>query len=407
MSTTRTVTRKLADTYRKNKDDFGAILLGKYPAFVFRNVDKLPLGEIPVFVFHSVEPAPFEAQLKYLAENNYKTIDADTLAHILSGKVKAQPNTVVLTFDDGRGSVWATAYPLLKKYGFCAISFILPLQTIDSDHRYPHLEDVWQGRCSLTEVIERETIAPLCTWSEIEEMHQSGVIDFQSHTSFHHSVFVSHEFFDFINPSLQASFLTSTLSPVIRKAGQDTIPHTLEFGQPIYKWAATMATNTRYIEDEYLSQSCIDFVRQNGGLAFFKQDNWRKLMKAHVVQYTTDHGSAARYQSPAERFAEVREDLHRSRQVIEDRLGKPVKHLCYPWYAGSELAVRASKEAGYTSNHWGILGRRTINRPGTNPYYITRINDDYIFTLPGQQRINLPEVLYKKFSRILTNGNTI
>ena len=68
------IRRQLADSYRKNKDDVAAILLGRYPRFVYRRLSKLPLGEIPVFAFHTVESRRFEAQLEYLAENGYKTL---------------------------------------------------------------------------------------------------------------------------------------------------------------------------------------------------------------------------------------------------------------------------------------------------------------------------------------------
>src|SRR5712691_2957658 len=57
------------------------------------------------------------ALLHYLAVNGYRTADADGLLDILSGRRPPLENTIALTLDDGRGSLWATAYPILRKYG--------------------------------------------------------------------------------------------------------------------------------------------------------------------------------------------------------------------------------------------------------------------------------------------------
>ena len=93
----RAIKRKIFDSYRKNKDDFRALLLGIYPKFVYRRVDKIQAGEIPIFTFHSVEPKYFEYQLRYLAENNYRTLKADELYNIIIGK-KGCPVQVFLNF---------------------------------------------------------------------------------------------------------------------------------------------------------------------------------------------------------------------------------------------------------------------------------------------------------------------
>ncbi|MFZ0454152.1 MAG: hypothetical protein WAM24_10395, partial [Ignavibacteriaceae bacterium] len=106
--------RRLSDIIRKNKDEGLSLLFFSLPYFVYRNSDYLPDNNIPVFSFHSVKPELFEDQLKYLAENNYKTLNSESLMEIISGKKKGIRNSVVLTFDDGRKSLWTTAFPLLK-----------------------------------------------------------------------------------------------------------------------------------------------------------------------------------------------------------------------------------------------------------------------------------------------------
>ncbi|HEX7974179.1 MAG TPA: polysaccharide deacetylase family protein [Anaerolineales bacterium] len=392
---------KISNSYRKNKDDLRALLLGGYPQFVFRNLDRLPQDQIPIFTFHGVSAGYFEAQLRYLAENGYRTLDGDELHALMVGKTKAARNGVVLTFDDGRSSLWSTAYPLLKKYGLRAIAFILPGHIAEGSVYWPSLEDVWAGRVGLEEVEQREPVAPLCSWREIQQMQSSGVIDFQSHTSYHHSVFVKDRLVDFINPSFQASYLTSTLYPAIRREGRDVFPESLELGFPIYAWAPAMTAARRYLEDEELSTACTSFVDQNGGPAFFEQGGWRKMLKNFSDDYSKQNGNSGRFLTFQERAAEVRRDLAESKTVIEARLGKPVQHLCYPWYAGSEIAVQISKEVGYSCNYWGILGRRAVNRIGGDPYHLARMNDNYIYSLPGKGRTALYELLIQKMNSVV------
>ncbi len=397
----KTTTRGLLDSYRKNKDDLRALLLGTYPEFIYKPVHTIRRGHIPVFVFHSVDAKFLDSQLRHLADNNYRTLTADQLHDALVGQREPKENAIALTFDDGRGSLWSVAYPLLKKYDLSAISFIVPFYIRDSSQYNPNLEDVWNGTAALSDIHARELKTPLCTWDEIQKMHESGVIDFQSHTSHHHSVFVSNRLVDFIRPSLQTSYLHSTLNPVIRMNGQDVFPDRLEWGHPIYQWAPALSATTRYIEDGNLSRACIHFVRENGGRKFFRQAGWRQTLRAHMLDVARTNGRTDRFQALDERAGEIRRDLVESKQLIERKLDKVVRHLCYPWYSGSDLALQMSKEAGYCSNYWGIVGREAINRVGGNPYRIARITDDYIVCLPGKGRMRLYEALMSKVRRVV------
>lgn len=121
-----------------------------YPPFVYSS--KPIRNYIPVFISHKVTEDEFEEKLIFLKENNYKTVTADKL------NFPPQGPTICLTFDDGHRSVYEVAFPLLKRYGFCATVFIVPTY-IDKPN--------W------------------LTWEQIDEMNRSGIIDFQSHTLEH------------------------------------------------------------------------------------------------------------------------------------------------------------------------------------------------------------------------------
>jgi peptidoglycan/xylan/chitin deacetylase (PgdA/CDA1 family) len=393
---------KFKTIYRKNEEDFKAIIQKRYPDFVYKRLNKLAKNEIPIFVFHSVQPEFFESQIRYLALNGYRTLSADELYEIITNGRELLGKAVALTFDDGRGSLWTTGYPLLKKYGLSAICFLVPYQIKKGTTDYPTVDKFWEGKVTRDEIVRREVIEPLCTWKEIAKMHESKVIDFQSHTSYHHSVFVNNRLIDFINPNLMPSFLASDLNSVIRKNDKDDYFRNTELGQPIYQYAPSMASKTRYLEDEKLNQACISFVKERGGITFFKQNGWRsKLINCHRA-FKKNNKTTDKYQSIEERYEEIKLDLLQSKQAIEKELGKKVRHLCYPWYAGSSLSVKASKDAGYLSNYWGILGQKAINLVGQSPMHLSRLNDEYIFALPGKGRKSLLKILFDKVLRLQT-----
>ncbi len=89
---------------------------------------------IPILTYHKVTnfdvsgawvtPLQFEQQMRYLYQNGYSTIHPkELLTH------DSQPTTrnlkVLITFDDGYGTFYQKAMPILLKYGFRALIFIV------------------------------------------------------------------------------------------------------------------------------------------------------------------------------------------------------------------------------------------------------------------------------------------
>jgi peptidoglycan/xylan/chitin deacetylase (PgdA/CDA1 family) len=67
----------------------------------------------------------FRAQMNFLRIFRYHVLDMDTALTALQGKSEIPPRSVVLTFDDGCENFYEYAYPVLKKYGFPAIVYIV------------------------------------------------------------------------------------------------------------------------------------------------------------------------------------------------------------------------------------------------------------------------------------------
>lgn len=98
--------------------------------------------QIPVLIYHhflsdeekkeyepeknySVSTTAFEKQLKYLKDNGYKSITPKEMLCWKLQKCNLDTKSFMITIDDGQKSVLRYAYPLLKKYGFTATSFVI------------------------------------------------------------------------------------------------------------------------------------------------------------------------------------------------------------------------------------------------------------------------------------------
>jgi hypothetical protein len=183
---------------------------------------------------------------------------------------------------------------------------------------------------------------------------------------------------------------------MIRVGGKDEMRGELEWGRPIYEWAPALSGRTRYIEDERLTEACIEYVRCAGNQAFFKQAGWRSKLMSLANEFRRKNGDGGRYETEVEKRARILDDLAGSKKCIEEQLKTQVTHLCYPWYCGSQLAVELSRQAGFVANHWGILDKRPGAGVGCDPYFIGRMSEDYIFSLPGKGRMALLPLLLEK-----------
>lgn len=156
----------LRASWEKNWPDIHCAFRKGFPEFVFARTPR-PIGPgVPVFCFHTVSPDCFRADMRFLAENGYVAITADALGQHLAGENTAPQNSIVISVDDGALNLFRVIHPLLEAYDQQAVAFISPCfhperNTGDLPHDRP------------------------CAWEEIRIMHDSGRVDFQSHTHQH------------------------------------------------------------------------------------------------------------------------------------------------------------------------------------------------------------------------------
>jgi peptidoglycan/xylan/chitin deacetylase (PgdA/CDA1 family) len=104
---------------------------------------------------------------------------------VLPGEpLSRQKLNVCLTFDDAFFDFYHLVFPMLKKYSVRAVlavpvKYILDDTTVPVDvrlsvpHEESHLDGIYQHK------------APYCTWKELEEMSESGLVSIASHSYSH------------------------------------------------------------------------------------------------------------------------------------------------------------------------------------------------------------------------------
>ncbi|NLF79488.1 MAG: polysaccharide deacetylase family protein [Chloroflexi bacterium] len=397
---------------RRAVNTWRALNRWRVPSFVRADLGPDDIG-VPVFTYHSVADAAtpdavslaaFERHMRYLAENGYHTLSADELHDHLVESRPIPRKTVVITFDDGRATLWTAAFPLLQQYAMRAVCFLIPGTMPEAGVRST-LADVRAGRDgSLEAVLAADRSAcPSITWQEARLMHDSGLIDFQSHSLHHTLIFTGPAIVDFVHPAFDAGY-ASVHIPAIRQAGTDYIRERPPLGTPIYRSQPRLGAACRFFDDEGLRQACIETVNAGGGRAFFERADWRGTLSQMASAYRHQHALAETFESPQEQADAIRHSLAHSRNLIEEHLaGHRVRHLCYPWHHYSILAASLAREVGYISAFTAINQQKLapcwndpyaiqrlvpINEPGDDPYQITRIDarNDIILSLPGNGR---------------------
>jgi peptidoglycan/xylan/chitin deacetylase (PgdA/CDA1 family) len=121
------------------------------------------MTEVPILLYHqistpdhpltlndeTIDLSLFAEEMKYLHDNNYRTIGTAELVKFMNRQLDLQINSVVLHFDDGWKSA-LHALPILQKYDFKATFWIIVEKGIGGDNlewdqlvslsRDPHIE---------------------------------------------------------------------------------------------------------------------------------------------------------------------------------------------------------------------------------------------------------------------------
>ena len=376
------------------------LLLGRYPPFVTGG--PLPKGHVPVFVFHSLEPKSFGRKLRYLADNRYVTLSAAEYFQGLMGARPVPERAVLLTFDDGRGSLYSVGLPLMRRYGMRGVVFLIPgrMRSRPGPLR-PSWDDVGGGGAPESTVLahESELDGTFLSWEELDLLERSGLFDFQSHTLSHSRIHVAPRLAGFMAPDDRTGYAALEV-PLIHVGERDLPAEQVPLGTPLLRSRPRTAEALRFFEDPSLREACVRAVEQEGGASFFSRKDWARRLRRLVDR----RQMPGRLETPQEREAAVATELSESRRLIEERTGRAVVHLCYPWHAWGPTTRRLARDAGYRTAFCGKVRGVPITLAGGDPMAIARIGEDYLELLPGRGRTDLTTILRRKWDRRARRG---
>ena len=381
--------RNLKEAWEVPRD----LLLGRYPPFVTGG--PLSRGDIPVFVLHGAEPHSLGRQLEHLSRNGYRTLTADEYTGVLQG-VRATPDrAVLLTFDDGRASLWSVAQTLLYRYGMKAVVFLVPgrMRSRPGPLRATW-SDVEAGKVDAEAVLSREQgPGSLLSWEEVERLTKTDLFDFQSHTLTHARVHVGPQVEGFATPWSRRGYAAFD-QPLVHDGANDLLGEDVPLGTPLLRSAPRTSEALRFYEDPAFRAQGVGEVAEEGE-AFFDRPHWEKTLRARV----SEQPATGRLETPEERLRAIQSELVESKRLIEERTGSPVSHLCYPWHTFGPTAQALAREAGYRSAFGGKIPGVPLTRPGGDLQRIARLGEDYIELLPGRGRGTLRNIVRRKWTR--------
>jgi peptidoglycan/xylan/chitin deacetylase (PgdA/CDA1 family) len=369
------------------------LVLGRYPEFVTGG--PLPKGHVPVFCFHSLEPESFGRKLAHLAENGYVTLSCEEYFQHLMGSRPAPGKAVVLSFDDGRGSVRTVGLPLMRRYGMKGIVFIVPGRTVSRAGPLPPTwDEVRRGEAKAESVLGREHAEDaFLSWEEIAELTRSGLFEFQSHSLSHARVHTTPLLSGFMTPELRRGYGPLDV-PLVHDGERDVPADEIPLGTPLFRSEPRLSEALRFYEDPEVRTACVARVAEEGE-GFFVRKGWQRELRRLVGE----RHLSGRVEGAEAREAAIHRELAGARRAIEERTGREAAHLCYPWHVSGPTARRVAREVGYRTAFCGKVRGVPITLPGGDPQAIARVGEDYVELLPGRNRGDLTSILGAKWRR--------
>lgn len=118
--------------------------------------------------------AIFEEHLEYISKNFTTTFPRENMPK----------NPICLVFDDGYFDFYKLIFPLLKKYNLKALLAVIPKFTLDDSE----IEDEKRLNYEHNDLPKNYKNGTYCTYKELQEMVESGLIQVVSHSYSHQNL---------------------------------------------------------------------------------------------------------------------------------------------------------------------------------------------------------------------------
>jgi peptidoglycan/xylan/chitin deacetylase (PgdA/CDA1 family) len=103
------------------------------PTWVAQGPDHI---RVPILLYHHiavspidsryyVSPSKFEEEIKLLHDWNYTPITTSMLVEAITNGTSLPPRPIIITFDDGHEDNYLNAFPIMKKYGFVGVLYLV------------------------------------------------------------------------------------------------------------------------------------------------------------------------------------------------------------------------------------------------------------------------------------------
>lgn len=340
---------------------------------------------VPVIMYHSVGlrnlhwnfgylTCPyqiFEKHLKWLKSGGYTSITLQELFDSMSFDKDLPNKSIVLTFDDGYADNWVFAYPLLKKYGFKAAIYINPEFVDPRQHPRKNLDDFWAGDVEFDDL----SCTGYLAWEEMKHMEVDGIIDIQSHTMSHTWLPKSDRIIDFRYPNDPYIWMTWNQNidkkPFLQKDNEQ-----LKYcGQPVFDHDRAIGCK-QFIPNKEFDSLFIEHVKEQGGKDFFSSATWKNDLFTLYDKYRGENCLVGRYETDDEYEQRLQYELESSKIIIERKLSKDVRFLCWPGGVTTPKADGIAQNLGYLSSNvtkdMREKKRYLKNQYGENPNRISR-----------------------------------
>ncbi len=288
----------------------------------------------------------FEKQIKYLIKKKYTFVTLDEYYKWKINKIKIKGKPIIFTFDDGFADNFSNIYPLLKKYNFKITIFINPeFVNKDNDVRY-----------------NNSTNGGYLSWKEIEILKNTGNVDFQSHTMTHTWYFSNDKIVDFRHPSDKYIWQTWNNHIEMKPYLQIDNLKYVSFGEPIYENHRAIEKR-KFIPDPILSKSLNEYILSNGYVSFFNNINWKKLLFKEYNKIMISNDISNKYETEEEYKIRLKYEIFKSKEIIEKKLKKEVKFLCWPGGISSNEAMEIMLKAKYlmSTKPRNVISNRTTD----------------------------------------------
>ncbi|MPM18911.1 hypothetical protein SDC9_65329 [bioreactor metagenome] len=309
-------------------------------------------NDVPCLMYHSVGVVNpkwhwnyltcpyevFENQLSILKKLSYTTVSLNELYNYMMYGIKLPKRSIVITFDDGYLDNWVFAYPILKKYGFCATVFVNP--------DFVEKSDCVRKRLDQVNYITELQIDGYLSWNEIKIMEEDAVIFAESHALTHTWYPINNKIIDYRHPGDNYIWMTWNDYRDNKPFLQIDKPELIKYGQPIYEYEKSLLSK-RYFPNSSLDNLLTEYVNNNGGINFFKNSDWKLILDNISKSFTSDNSNTGEYESFDDYKCRIAYELEYTKKEIERRINKTVSFLCWPGGSGSKLGLGIAEELGY------------------------------------------------------------